>query len=207
MQAVVPASGIRHELCHVAEAGIRRLQVRIRCETSLADGLIAVDVHLIGEVVATRADILRAKRHAGGQLAFDASAPLQVIRDGEPAGRERGHGHRWQAAAGIRERRRARPRAAAEAGEERLVRGGGGIDRAVRHAGGDRQPARRSQQAALKRIHERRVGGERVDETAGWQEIAKDAESGTEQRARSHLPRDAGARLPDRAGARMSTCD
>ncbi len=203
LQAVVAAVGIRHELRHVAEPRIGRRQVRIGRETAVANGLKAIDVHLIGEMVAMRADILRAKRHSGGQLAFDAGAPLQVIGNGEPTRRERGDRNRWQAGARTRERRGARQRTASETGEERLIRGGGGIDRAVRYAGRDRQPARRSQEAPLKRVHKRWVRGERVDETAGRQQIAKDAESGAQQRARPHLPRDAGARLPDRAGPRV----
>src|SRR5260221_1917194 len=56
LQAVISTRRIGHELCHVAEAWVEWCAVRIRREAAVAYGLIAVNVHPVGQIAAPRPD-------------------------------------------------------------------------------------------------------------------------------------------------------
>ena len=87
-----------------------------------------------------------------------------------------------------------------ETRQECLVRGGGGIDSAVRNTRCDGKSSSLSLQPALECIHVGWIGRHQIRNAAG-QDIAEDAEARADHRSGSDLPGESAARLPLNCGS------
>ena len=167
LQAVVVAVGAGRELRDRGEARIAGMKVRKGSKATGADGLVAVDLREIRLIDGSCADVLRFEAGGGTELSLEAETPLHEVWRVEFSGGNRGDVDGWKAGGGIREWGSAGEQALRKAGGERLVRGDGGVDGAVRHSGSQRGAADGAEQAALKCLDVGRISSDNIGDGAG----------------------------------------
>src|SRR5580704_6732797 len=80
LQTGIAAVGIRAELVHIAETLVERLLIRKGREASIADCLIAVELHLERLMQSAGSNEIGAQIAACPDLLFDAKVVLIVVR-------------------------------------------------------------------------------------------------------------------------------